>query len=90
MTIQNIDPEVALANSPINQFSVNMGQINWEGQHRAKRNNLLKNTDWTQVADNALSAEKKAEWAEYRQQLRNITQQETWPNNPVWPEAPSA
>ena len=35
------------------------------------------------------SDEKKAEWLEYRQALRDITTQDTWPNYPVWPIAPS-
>ena len=36
---------------------------------RADRRALLRNSDWTQVADVALSAEKVAEWATYRQEL---------------------
>jgi hypothetical protein len=40
---------------------------------RLKRNNLLSESDWTQFNDSPLSAEKKLEWATYRQALRNIT-----------------
>lgn len=32
---------------------------------------LLKDSDWTQLPDVPLSAEKKAEWATYRQALRD-------------------
>jgi len=39
---------------------------------RAKRNKLLQQSDWTQGADSPLSAEKKAEWATYRQGLRDL------------------
>lgn len=60
-----------------------------EGNNRLIRAQELRNTDWTQFNDSPLTDEKKAEWAEYRQKLRDITKQETWPNNPVWPEAPS-
>lgn len=40
-----------------------------------KRNNKLTASDWTQAADSPLSNSKKAEWATYRQALRDI------PNN---------
>ena len=41
-------------------------------QVRVFRNSLLKDSDWTQNADNGLSAEKKIEWQTYRQELRNL------------------
>ena len=40
-----------------------------------KRNSKLRDSDWTQIPDSPLTAEKKAEWATYRQALRDI------PNN---------
>ena len=40
-----------------------------------KRNRKLKDSDWTQMSDSSLTDSKKAEWATYRQQLRDI------PNN---------
>jgi len=40
---------------------------------RVPRNFDLVTSDWTQMADAPLSAEKKAEWAAYRQQLRDLT-----------------
>jgi len=40
---------------------------------REKRNGLLFASDWTQTLDAPITAEKKAEWAAYRQQLRDIT-----------------
>lgn len=49
-------------------------KIFWE-EVRDKRNRKLKDCDWTQMPDCQLSAEKKAEWATYRQALRDI------PNN---------
>ena len=39
---------------------------------RNLRTYLLEKSDWTQIADVALTAEKKAEWAAYRQQLRDM------------------
>lgn len=52
---------------------------------RNKRNQLLTATDWTQVADAPID---KAAWATYRQALRDIPQQEGFPDNVVWPVAP--
>ena len=39
---------------------------------RNKRNTLLAQTDWTQMPDSPLSDTKKAEWATYRQALRDM------------------
>jgi hypothetical protein len=41
---------------------------------RSLRAHLLQESDWTQVADSPLTAAKKAEWATYRQQLRDMPQ----------------
>lgn len=37
-----------------------------------KRNKKLQSSDWTQFNDSPLTNSKKAEWATYRQQLRNF------------------
>lgn len=56
------------------------------------RNGKLKNSDWTQSADSPLTDSKKAEWATYRQALRNLPSQHlettdiasvTWPSRPT-------
>ena len=41
---------------------------------REKRNMRLIASDWTQLPDCPLSDSKKAEWATYRQSLRNLIQ----------------
>lgn len=54
---------------------------------RSRRNGLLQASDWTQIEDHDLGADRPA-WASYRQALRDITIQ----LNPFaidWPEAPS-
>jgi len=48
---------------------------------RNQRNQMLKDTDWTQLEDSPVD---KAKWATYRQALRDITTQDdpfkiTWP-----------
>jgi hypothetical protein len=54
----------------------------------AQRNALLANSDWTQLADVPLTAEMKAQWATYRQALRDITDQSGFPDQINWPEIP--
>ena len=56
---------------------------------RQNRNQLLTECDWTQVADSPLSNEKKTEWAEYREKLRQLPQTEKDVSNPTWPSKPS-
>ena len=50
---------------------------------RRLRNSRLTACDWTQLPDSPLTTEKKAEWAVYRQALRDITTQEN-PREIVW------
>ena len=38
---------------------------------RMDRDNMLRNTDWTQIADATLGAHTAEEWATYRQALRD-------------------
>jgi hypothetical protein len=54
---------------------------------RAERNELLVESDWTQLPDAPLSEADKLEWATYRQALRDITEQDD-PFNIVWPQEP--
>lgn len=54
---------------------------------RAIRNSLLTETDWTQVEDSPLSPEKKAEWKNYRQTLRDLTDIDDL-TTIVWPVKP--
>ena len=53
---------------------------------RLQRNALLVQTDWTQLPD--VPEETKARWAPYRQQLRDVTLQEGFPYNVIWPTEP--
>jgi len=52
------------------------------------RNKLLQQSDWTQLPNNPLTLAKQEEWAVYRQQLRDITQQSGYPFNVIWPTQP--
>ena len=52
---------------------------------RRSRNQMLSETDWTQLEDSPVN---KAVWATYRQALRDISAQEGFPWNVQWPEKP--
>lgn len=61
------------------------------------RNRRLSDCDWTQAADSPLSDTKKAEWATYRQELRDLTENVVDPkplvldpSHPEWPVAPAS
>lgn len=54
---------------------------------RIKRDQLLVNSDWTQLPDSPFITEKKTEWNIYRQQLRDLPFT-CDPTNPIWPIPP--
>jgi hypothetical protein len=53
---------------------------------KLKRDFLIAQTDWTQASD--ISEAIKQKFATYRQQLRDVPQQSTFPNAVVWPTSP--
>ena len=54
---------------------------------RAERDALLAATDWTQLPD--VPEETRALWADYRQALRDVPQQDGFPHDINWPEKPN-
>jgi uncharacterized protein (DUF608 family) len=66
---------------------LNLPDTSWENV-RAKRNYLLKSSDWTSVSGCTVSP---LEWSEYRQYLRDLPQTffGAAPMEVVWPEPPS-
>jgi hypothetical protein len=54
-------------------------------QVRANRNQLLQQSDWTQVIDAKVN---QIAWATYRQALRDITSQPGFPWEIIWPTQP--
>lgn len=58
---------------------------------RATRLRLLQLSDWTQTVDSPLSETKRAEWATYRQALRDMPDTVTGVNSSsevIWPTQP--
>jgi hypothetical protein len=54
--------------------------------HKVRRSELLIQSDWTQLPDVPQTV--KTKWAEYRQALRDITEQDGYPQTVLWPEQP--
>lgn len=55
---------------------------------KSKRDQLLMSTDWVVVKASEDKKAVSAAWKTYRQALRDITDQEGFPSNIVWPEKP--
>ena len=97
---ENIEWNVGIVTTPPTEEQVlNKAQELYDGEAmnrlRIHRNILMSNCDWTQGADSPLSDEKKAEWATYRQALRDLpstaspTLDGPFIGNVVWPTEPS-
>jgi len=53
---------------------------------RVKRDQLLKASDWSQLPDAAVKDQQA--WSEYRQALRDLTDQPNFPKDVEWPKEP--
>ena len=56
---------------------------------RTQRDKLLADTDWTQVLDAPIDTETREAYRTYRQALRDLPEQEGFPETITWPELPS-
>lgn len=97
---ENIEWNVGIVTTPPTKEQVlNKAQELYDGEAmrrlRIHRNKIISLSDWTQGADSPLSDEKKAEWATYRQALRDLpstaspTLDGPFISNVVWPTEPS-
>ena len=76
--------------SPQEELEVDNREASWAAgadvrkaeEVREDRNALLVASDWTQIADAPVD---QGAWAVYRQELREITSQEGFPDNIIWP-----
>jgi hypothetical protein len=59
-----------------------------EQQVRFRRDEALSASDWTQTADSPLLGD--TSWLTYRTELRDVTDQPTFPQSVVWPTEPSS
>jgi len=84
---------VKINKRPSYYHTLNMETKQWEvdpvlsARHiRLERDRLLQDTDWTQNSD--VPEATKSLYTTYRQQLRDITDQESFPESVTWPVAP--
>ena len=97
---ENIEWNTDIVTSiPTQQQVLDKAQELYDGEAmnrlRIHRNLLMSNCDWTQGADSPLSDSAKAQWATYRQALRDLpstaspTLDGPFIDNVVWPTKPS-
>ena len=85
-----VDPDVKVVNKTWSAVSYSQNQIDAEWVRvRSIRNSRLRASDFTQIADAPLTAEKKTEWLSYRQALRDLPQNTVNPFDVTWPTQPS-
>lgn len=75
----------AVANLPQSEIDINLNKLAFSV--RATRNGLLKDSDWTQLAD--FAGTNRPAWVQYRQALRDVPQQAGFPRTVVWPTQPT-
>lgn len=56
---------------------------------RAERDTRLRASDWTQLVDSTLDDEAMVQWQGYRQALRDVPQQDGFPDDVEWPDEPA-
>ena len=56
---------------------------------RTKRDKLLADTDWTQVLDAPIDSATREAYRTYRQALRDLPEQDGFPETITWPELPT-
>ena len=75
--------EIDARNAQVEGADLDFGEI------RAMRNGYLSATDWTDLPNAPLTAEKAAEWQTYRQELRDYpSQSDKVSTLPEWPTEP--
>lgn len=55
---------------------------------RSMRNRRLAKSDWTQLPDIPLTEDQRHSWVAYRAALRDVPQQDGFPESITWPQPP--
>lgn len=63
--------------------------VNKSAEVRQQRDQLLTESDWTQMPDSPLSDSAKTAWSTYRQELRDLSAANGFPFTMSWPTKPS-
>ncbi len=84
------DGDIGWTLLPDNEWYNPNPSIRWTNDQKIRniRNFRLKQSDKYVIPDFPITPEKKQEWVDYRQALRDITSQPTFPDSVVWPTKP--
>ena len=95
LMVDDADYEISLSRAKAEAYNgeytietIEYGSMTAE-EARAERDKLLAETDWTQVLDAPIDAETREAYRAYRQALRDIPEQEGFPDTITWPELPA-
>lgn len=92
-TEEKLEANLALARAEAYNGEVTVEEVPDEPmtaeEARAKRDKLLEDTDWTQVLDAPIDASTREAYRVYRQDLRDIPEQDGFPESIIWPELPT-
>lgn len=89
-TDENYDSNLAAAKAEAYNGKVTVEEIPTTAEEaRARRDRLLAESDWTQVLDAPIDAGTREAYRVYRQALRDIPEQEGFPEAITWPELPA-
>lgn len=87
---EQLDTNLAIAKAESCNGEVTVENIPMNSEEaRVKRDKLLANTDWTQVLDAPIDSATREAYRVYRQALRDIPEQDGFPETIIWPELPS-
>lgn len=67
----------------VNEIPAHLMERRRAQQTRVQRDCALRLSDWTQMPDAPLTEQQRAEWATYRQALRDWPQQDGFPDTPM-------
>jgi hypothetical protein len=70
--VADLDVVISDSNLHTDDDELIVSVVPWSDREREKRNQRLADSDWTQMDGSPLSDSKKAEWATYRQTLRDL------------------
>jgi hypothetical protein len=74
---------ILVESTPIPQAQVDLVKL--ERQVRIRRNKMLSDSDWFMIREKELGTYLPTDFKAFRQALRDIPEQEGFPQNIVWP-----
>lgn len=72
----------------LSSYEAQMAREEAMAELRAERDRRLTECDWTMLPDAPITADQRAAWTAYRQQLRDLPENTANPLQPVWPQQP--